>query len=444
MDTDTVVEIEGLIDSGSRLIQTLDQNGTRVVVAAWVKPVEEGRWILFIATKDISGKGPIAAYRSLAEALRQVGDPRLTVSDVKLVGESHRVVNDLLEGQPKQSLRGPRRVPFTSVGGIPVEEAYVYPSFQPVTDGSRQSVLRFVLRTTDRPVSILSRFHPQGKHLLNSAEWRGKEPRSCRVTSASSQSRTVGSSEPNAFTVEVTYRPKGCITFVAGTKYDGWTALQLDRKADGTLLDGYGNPLPEGSPPVYRRVEVYEDTDFNEIDFGEFAGEIEIEGVKHLSFDQVMGRLKNSRRMKASINSSFVAGRRHRPTVKLVLSNAPSGTSTDGFGTLIRNINNSTPQLNQVILDGVTELVNEFVEGRCSIKNMSNDEFVCVELDDLLVDCTPNEEGNDSRFGCLREYLPEAFLDELAMRLMATYDLDVSVVDGPQLGLVIKRVSREW
>jgi len=47
------------------------------------------------------------------------------------------------------------------------------------------------------------------------------------------------------------------------------------------------------------------------------------------------------------------------------------------------------------------------LRARYSIKNLSTDEFVFAELDDILVDCTPNEEGKDSRFGCLPEYMPE-------------------------------------
>src|SRR5439155_2997668 len=131
---------------------------------------------------------------------------------------------------------------------------------------------------------------------------------------------------------------------------------------------------------------------------------------KHVSFEYVMERLQKSPRFTASMNASFVAPRRHRPPVKIVLSNNPSSTGMDGFGTMIVNVNNSTPQLQQVLLDHVTELVNGFVEGRYSVKNMSNDEFVFAELDDVLVDCTPNEEGKGSRFNCLREYLPDSYL----------------------------------
>src|SRR5262249_9402659 len=147
---------------------------------------------------------------------------------------------------------------------------------------------------------------------------RGKEPRSCGITSVRGRPHAGGSPEPIVFDIEVSYRPKGCITYTGGTKYDGWTALMLDRAQDGTLLDGQGKPLVEGHPPVYRRVEVFDGVDFNEIDFGEFIGEFEVEGVKHVSFEHVIEQMENSGRFTMSVDSKFVAPRRHRPHVKIV------------------------------------------------------------------------------------------------------------------------------
>src|SRR5262245_14426149 len=120
----------------------------------------------------------------------------------------------------------------------------------------KQTVLRFVLRPVGNPMEIISRFYPRGKQVLNRTEWRGKEPRTCGVVSVKSRPHGSMSEETPEFEVEVAYRPKGVITFSGGTKYDGWTAMILDRKKDGTLLDGHGNPLPEGQPPVYLPFEV--------------------------------------------------------------------------------------------------------------------------------------------------------------------------------------------
>jgi hypothetical protein len=439
---DTITLVDEQIRDGDRLLERLAQEGVRVRAAGWVKPADEDRWSLYVVTPLVDEQGPIGAYREVYRVLRSLEDVRVKDYEVKLVGEGHRIASDLLEAQPQLPFRGAQRSRLTSVGGMPVEEVYVYPPARPNTTGPKQSVLRFVLRSADHPMSVMSRFLPQGKVVLNRTEWRGKEPRSCGVVSVKGRPHAAGSPEPAVFEVDVAYRPKGCITYTGGTRYDGWTALMLDRAPDGTLLDGQGKPLPKGHPPVYRRVEVFDDVDFNEIEFGEFVGEFEVEGIKHVSFEHVMEEIRNSGRFSMSINSTFVAPRRQRPQVKIVLSNNPSGTGVDGFGTMIVNVNNSTPQLQQVLLDHITELMTGFVEGRYSVKNMSNDEFVFAELDDVLVDCTPNEEGKGSRFNCLGEYLPDSYLDELALRLVATDEVDVSVVDGPKIGLLLRRVDR--
>lgn len=306
----------------------------------------------------------------------------------------------------------------------------------------KQTVLRFVLKTTGNPMDIMSRFHPQGQTVLNRTEWRGKEPRSCAVTSVKGRPSTADLKE-SLWDVEVSYRPKGTTTYLGNTKYDGWTAMLLDRANDGTLLNGHGKPLPEGQPPVYLPFEMYKDVEFNEIDFGEFIEEVEVEGITHVSFDDLIKRLEESPRFNASMGSAFMAPRKQRPNVKVILSNAPSHTGTDGFGTRIIHVSNFTPQLKQAIMDHLTELMNGFLEGRYSIKNMSTDEFVFVDLGDSLVDCTPNEEGKNSRFNVLHEYVPDNFLEELAQQLMATYEVEVSIVDGREGGLLLTHLSAE-
>lgn len=302
----------------------------------------------------------------------------------------------------------------------------------------KETVLKFVLKSSGNPMDTLSRFHPSGKTVLNRTTWMGKEPRSCGVTSVKGRPYSADTKDPLVWDIEVSYRPKGCITYVGDTKYDGWTAMVLDRKKDGTLLDGQGKPLAEGQSPVYLPYELYEDMEFNDIDFGEFVGESVLESIKHLTFDDVMRQAENAKRFSTSMMSSFVAPRKQRPFVKIILSSAPSGIGADGFGTRIININNQTPQLQQVLVDQFNELVSGFMEGRYSLKSFSTDDFVFVELDDVLVDCTPNEQGKESRFHVLGEYLSKNFLEDLALRLMANYEVEASVVDGKNAGLLLK------
>ena len=301
-----------------------------------------------------------------------------------------------------------------------------------------QTILRFELETTANPFEVMKRFRPQGNPVLNKTEWRGKEPRSCAITNVRSRPFSVGTSDPKFFDIEVTYRPKGCITFVGGTKYDGWTASVLDQTTEGTLLDGHGNPLKKGALPVYRSYEVYEDVDFNEIDFGTFIAETDVEGIKHVDYDDMMDRIHKSEKGSISISSPFAVPRRHRPTVKIAISNEPSGTATDGFGTKIVIINSETVNLGQAVLDQLMEFLSGFIEGRYSIKNISTDELVMAELDDILVDFTRLDAKNAPRFNCLKDYLPPELLEELAKRLVATYDVEVSIVEGPKCALVFE------
>ena len=101
----------------------------------------------------------------------------------------------------------------------------------------------------------------------------------------------------------------------------------------------------------------------------------------------------------------------------------------------------TTPHLRQLLVDKLTELVSGFVEGRYSISGFATDEFSLIELGNVLVDGTANEKGEKSRFNCLSEYVPESFLEELAKQLMATYAVEVSVVEGSKMGLLLKAVD---
>jgi hypothetical protein len=303
----------------------------------------------------------------------------------------------------------------------------------------KQSVLKFELTFKGTLRELFSRFRPQGKSVLNRSSWRGKEPRSCSVTGLKTRPMASTSADPITVDIEVTYRPKGCIVFVGGTKYDGWTAMVLDRKNDGTLLDGGGNPLPEGQEPVYLPYEVFDDVEFNEIDFGEFIGESELGSIRHVHSDDVFQQLLASGKWNSSIKSTFTASRRNRPNVKIILTDQPSGVGTDGFGTRIINVSNFTPHLQQILVDHVTEVVCGFIEGRYSIKNSENDEMTLIELGSLLVDCTPNAEEKPSRFDCLTEYMPDSFLEDLAQKLMSAYEIDVSIVDGISCGLLLRK-----
>jgi hypothetical protein len=70
---DTVTLVEAQIEDGQRLLDRLVEEGLVVRAACWVKPVEEDRWSLYIATPVVDEKGAAPAYRQVYRVLRSLG-----------------------------------------------------------------------------------------------------------------------------------------------------------------------------------------------------------------------------------------------------------------------------------------------------------------------------------------------------------------------------------
>ncbi len=124
---DTVTLVDSQIDDGQVLLDRLGDEGFVVRVACWLKPVDPDRWSLYIASPVVDEKGKFEGYRKVGGVMRSLGEIGITSSDVYLVGEKHPLVRDVLailrrfpDGKP------PRSQGFL-LGGIPVEDLYVYP-----------------------------------------------------------------------------------------------------------------------------------------------------------------------------------------------------------------------------------------------------------------------------------------------------------------------------
>lgn len=124
---DTVALLENPIDDGQRLLDRLGEEGFVVRAACWVKPFQEDRWTLYIATPGVDEKGTLEAYRQLIPVLRSLGTDWITSSDVTLVGEKHPIVQDALDILRRFPHKTPIRSPRSLRGGVSVEEVYVYP-----------------------------------------------------------------------------------------------------------------------------------------------------------------------------------------------------------------------------------------------------------------------------------------------------------------------------
>src|SRR5438876_563003 len=126
MDTDILVD--NRIANGRRLAAELVRDGLDVTAVGWIKPSEEDRWLLYIASKAVDEKGPLPAYRAVHAALQRLPGPSVSLMEVKLIGADHPITKDMLEIQRCQPSSIPTRFRGGQFGGVAVDDAYIYPS----------------------------------------------------------------------------------------------------------------------------------------------------------------------------------------------------------------------------------------------------------------------------------------------------------------------------
>lgn len=123
---DTITLVDNQIENGQKLLDQLEEEGFVVRVACWVKPAEEDRWTLYVATPAVDEMGILQAYRQIIRILPSLGDVWITSSDIKLVGEKHPLAQDALDILRHFPHRAPIQSPRSMLGRMPVEEIYVY------------------------------------------------------------------------------------------------------------------------------------------------------------------------------------------------------------------------------------------------------------------------------------------------------------------------------
>ena len=71
---DTITLVAEQIDDGQRLIDRLSRENLPVRSACWVKPIEQDRWSLYLATPLVDEKGSTSAYGEVYRVLRSLGN----------------------------------------------------------------------------------------------------------------------------------------------------------------------------------------------------------------------------------------------------------------------------------------------------------------------------------------------------------------------------------
>jgi hypothetical protein len=114
------------MDAGAKLVSEFD-NYAPVRAAFWVKESDDDQWFLYLASDRIDDSNFDLAY---SEVIRLLGNgPRLWLDpfQVKVIGADDPIAKAVLGHMQKYPGRMPTRYHGRHLGGLSVEEAYIYP-----------------------------------------------------------------------------------------------------------------------------------------------------------------------------------------------------------------------------------------------------------------------------------------------------------------------------
>ncbi|GAC1470560.1 MAG: hypothetical protein NVSMB9_15760 [Isosphaeraceae bacterium] len=115
------------IDAGAEFLRRFDQSFP-VKIAFWLKGSEGGEWYLYIASEAIDGTNFDLGY---GEVLRLTGEkPELGIDpfQVRVVSADDPVARAALDVQNRWPGKMPTRYHGPQLGGVGIEDSYIYPS----------------------------------------------------------------------------------------------------------------------------------------------------------------------------------------------------------------------------------------------------------------------------------------------------------------------------
>jgi hypothetical protein len=152
---DTDVLVDSKIEDGRKIIAEMAKEGYPASVAFWLKPTSEGLWRLYISSPAIEDGKVGDAYVALYDCLQRVPNASVSMSHVKLLQDGRRIAQEAItirDREPNRYL--PIRLHGQYLGGMSIEEAYIYPPDRPmeVIAKGKEEVLRYLENESARRV----------------------------------------------------------------------------------------------------------------------------------------------------------------------------------------------------------------------------------------------------------------------------------------------------
>lgn len=98
-----------------------------VDAAFWINPAESEKWYFYIASSEIRDDNIRAAYGEVGRRMGKHKSQWLDVFQVKLLNSADRLAAKVIEIRDRYPLKTPMRYNGTSIGGLAIDGAYLYP-----------------------------------------------------------------------------------------------------------------------------------------------------------------------------------------------------------------------------------------------------------------------------------------------------------------------------
>lgn len=115
------------LDAGEEFLRDF-ADYVSIAAAFWINPADSEDWFLYIASTEINDENIRAAY---GEVLRRIGSNRnqwIDAFQIKLLNASDPLAAEVAEIRNRYPLRIPTRYNGSSIAGLAIDGAYIYPS----------------------------------------------------------------------------------------------------------------------------------------------------------------------------------------------------------------------------------------------------------------------------------------------------------------------------
>ncbi len=114
------------IDAGEEFIKRLSAYQP-VRAACWLRPTEDSERYLYVALEGLTDENIDAGYKEVLRVTREMKDHYIDPFRVRLIRTDHPVAKAILDIYRRFPGPVPTRPGGSSLGGMPVTEAYIYP-----------------------------------------------------------------------------------------------------------------------------------------------------------------------------------------------------------------------------------------------------------------------------------------------------------------------------